>query len=152
MPRNRAGRVLNDRYRLEHPLRRGRIGQVWEASDVGDPPNRVAVEILAGFPRSQSARERYGHSATRAVWPWFSHPNAVRTIRYGQDAVTRYAVTELVEGETVAERLDRMGPLPPSQAARIAERIADCLVAAHREGIVHGDLRPELVLLTPDGG
>src|SRR5207245_2293859 len=80
-----------------------------------------------------------------------SHPNVARTLDYGEDGTARFIVMELVPGETVAALLERDGRLRPTEAGRIAADTAEGLDAAHRAGIVHRDVKPGNVMVTPAG-
>ena len=86
---------------------------------------------------------------TRAVAA-LNHPNIVAIHDSGTHHGVPYAVTELLHGETVAERL-RTGPLPAARAVELACQIADGLAAAHTMGVIHRDIKPENVFLTNEG-
>jgi len=73
-----------------------------------------------------------------------------RVYDFGRDGGVPYLVMELLEGDTLADRLAG-GPLPPSESARICAAVADALDAAHSRGIIHRDIKPSNVLLTPAG-
>lgn len=79
-----------------------------------------------------------------------THPNVVTTFAVGEAEGWRYIAMEWVEGETLRARLTR-GPIAPAVAAPLAVQIADALAAAHRAGVVHRDLKPEHVIVTPAG-
>ncbi|PYS34529.1 MAG: hypothetical protein DMG14_29250, partial [Acidobacteria bacterium] len=79
-----------------------------------------------------------------------SHPNIAAIYDLEEANGSRYLVLELVEGETLAERILR-GPIPVDEALRIAQSICEALEAAHEKGIVHRDLKPANVKITPDG-
>ncbi len=79
-----------------------------------------------------------------------NHPNILAVYDVGVQDGTPYLVTELLEGETLRERLDR-GPIPVRKAVEIGLQIAHGLSAAHERGIVHRDLKPENIFLTKDG-
>ena len=103
-------------------------------------PERVAAdpEALARFEREAKAIAA------------LSHPNILAIFDFGRTDGISYAVTELLEGETLAERLAR-GPMPTEALARIGAEICAALAAAHRKGIVHRDLKPANVMLTKSG-
>lgn len=142
--------MLGDRYRLQRELATGGMGTVWEAADVV-LGRRVAVKILSR-PLASDERfvERFRREARAAAG--LSHPNVAHIFDYGEDGDTRFIVMELLSGETLADRLLRQGRLDPSEAAAIAAQVADALDEAHRAGIVHRDVKPANIMLTPDGG
>lgn len=144
-----AGEVLGGRYLLEAELGRGGWGVVFRAHDrVADAT--VAIKVLrhrAGSAQARDALRRELRAARSIV-----HPGVVRTHDLidveGQLALSM----ELVEGETLAERLRRAGPLPADALDRLADELAQALGAAHRCGIVHRDLKPSNVLLRATDG
>ena len=79
-----------------------------------------------------------------------SHPNILVLYDVGADAGIHFVVTELLEGETLRERIAR-GPLPWRKAAEMGAAIAEGLAAAHSKGIVHQDIKPANIFLTSDG-
>lgn len=133
-------------YEIVSPLGAGAMGEVWRARDTRLGRD-VAVKILP--PRlGRDADARFVREA-RAVAA-LSHPNILALYDVGREGRVAYAVTELLEGETLRERLLR-GPLSTSDAVHCATSIARALAAAHAKGIVHRDLKPENVFLTADG-
>lgn len=133
------GVLVGERYRLVDEIGRGGMGAVWCAYDeVLD--RLVAVKLMAG------AGERLRREA-RAV-ARLNHPYITSVYDYGDSPP--YIVMELLEGDTLAERL-AAGPLPRSEALGIAAQVASALAAAHRRGVVHGDVKPGNVVLTPSG-
>ncbi len=79
-----------------------------------------------------------------------SHPNILAILDFGRQGETAYAVTELLEGETLRTRLEQ-GALPARKAVDLAVQMAEGLAAAHEKGIVHRDLKPENVFVTGEG-
>ena len=97
-----------------------------------------------------TAKERFLREA--AVLGRFSHPNVVRVYESFEEAGTAYLVMELLEGQTLHRMLvDRGGPLPEANAVEIAVRCADALSTLHRSGVLHRDLNPTNVVVTPEG-
>jgi hypothetical protein len=168
MARIEEGVMLERRYRLLRWIRKGTIGDVWEAEDrpqahrreehiwttdeQGQRERRVAIEIIAD-PRAEDTLwySRFRRGVLPALWPWFSHPNAAPIRGLGEDSSTRFIISELVEGEDIGRLVRRDGQLEARIAVRFAAGIAAALEAAHAAGIVHGRLRPESVMVTPDG-
>jgi len=140
------------RYRLKRRLASGGMGEVWVAYHPSLKRD-VAVKILCNEARMQSenAVPRFEREA-RATAD-LQHPNTVRVFDYGATADgLLYYVMELLEGETIAEYVEREGPLPPDRAVHIIDQAARALSEAHARGIVHRDVKPENLFLTSLGG
>ncbi|MER7003459.1 serine/threonine-protein kinase [Dactylosporangium sp. NPDC000555] len=143
-----AGQLLNGRYLLADRLGEGGMSVVWRAHDrvLG---REVAVKVLAGGLAADADWRRRIWLEARAA-ARLSHPNITGVYDYGEAADdTPFVVMELLRGPTLAERL-RGGPLPPSAAVRICAEVAAGLAAAHAEDLVHRDVKPANVILTPD--
>ena len=124
------------------------MGHVYKARDTR-LDRWVAVKVLQSeIADDSAARARFEHEA-RAI-SHINHPHICTLYDVGEDGGISYLVMELLEGETLAERLAR-GPLPFDQALTFAAQIADALDTTHRVGIVHGDIKPENVMLTKTG-
>jgi eukaryotic-like serine/threonine-protein kinase len=140
------------RYRLKRRLASGGMGDVWVAYHPGLKRD-VAVKILKREEqeRSSSAHARFEREV-RATAD-LAHPNTVRVFDCGvtEDGLWYY-VMELLEGETLAAHVDRLGPLPPARAIHIVGQAARALGEAHERGIVHRDIKPENIFLTSLGG
>jgi eukaryotic-like serine/threonine-protein kinase len=136
------------RYRLVRQLGVGGMGEVWEADDtvLG---RRVALKVLVQELANDARATRRFVREARATAK-LTHPNVTRVYDFGRDGGLPYLVMELLEGDTLADRLAG-GPLPPAEAARIGAAVADALDAAHSRGIVHRDVKPSNVVLTPAG-
>jgi eukaryotic-like serine/threonine-protein kinase len=135
-------------YRITGRLGVGGMGEVWRARDerLG---RDVAIKVLpAGLAADAERLARFEREAQ--VLAALNHPN-IGAI-YGMEDVgdTRALVLELVEGPTLADRIEQ-GPLPRAEALAIAAQIADALAAAHDRGIVHRDLKPANVKVRSDG-
>jgi TolB-like protein len=135
-------------YEIEGELGRGGMGEVYRARDTR-LGRSVAVKILPPEFAGDAESVRRFEKEARAVAS-LSHPNIVTILDVGEEAGLRYAVAELVEGETLRTRLAR-GPLSPREASEIGAQLAQGLAAAHDKGVVHRDIKPENVVLTPAG-
>jgi serine/threonine protein kinase/Tol biopolymer transport system component len=124
------------------------MGEVYLARDTR-LDRRVAVKVLApDLAADPDFRQRFAREA-RALSA-LNHPHICRLYDVCEDEEAECLVLELIEGESVAARLER-GPLPLGQVLRFAIQIADALEAAHSHGIIHRDLKPANVMLTPAG-
>ena len=142
------GRRLADRYLLEEELASGGMGGLWLAHDevLG---RRVAVKVLHDhLARDEDLLERFRIEAVAAAR--LSHPAVVRVFDTGIDDGVCYIVMELVEGRTVAELLKERGALPPGEATAIVRGVLSALSHAHREGVIHRDVKPGNILVGRD--
>ncbi|MBI2212476.1 MAG: alpha/beta fold hydrolase [Acidobacteria bacterium] len=136
-------------YRVTAPLAAGGMGEVWRAHD-SRLDREVAIKVLSThLAQSDDALSRFEREAKSVAA--LSHPNILSIFDFGTSGGIVYAVTELLEGETVRAALRREGSLAWRRAAGIAAEIADGLEAAHRKGIIHRDLKPENAFLITDG-
>ncbi|GAA0798648.1 serine/threonine-protein kinase [Spirilliplanes yamanashiensis] len=144
-----AGRV-GDRYRLIERLGTGGMSVVWRAQDevLG---RHVAVKLLAPRLAGDDAfRDRLRAEAMAAAQ--LCHPHVTGVYDYGEiSGDAPYLIMELVEGETLADRLRREGTLPAADAITAAAQVAAALAAAHARGLVHRDISPANVMLTAGG-
>ncbi|MDX2153283.1 MAG: protein kinase [Bryobacteraceae bacterium] len=135
-------------FQILEKIGEGGMSEVWKAQDTRLGRN-VAIKIL---PRSQAQDEerlrRFEHEARTAGA--LNHPNILAIYDTGLTEGRPYLVTELLEGQTLRDALER-GPLPPRRVVDCAQQILRGLSAAHHHGIVHRDLKPENVFLTKDG-
>ena len=135
-------------YEIVAPLGAGGMGEVYRARDTR-LDRTVAIKVLpAHLSFDPVRRERFEREA-RAVSS-LNHPHICTLHDVGQHDGTDYIVMEHLEGQTLAERLEK-APLPTDQLLRHAIEIADALDKAHRKGIVHRDLKPGNIILTKAG-
>lgn len=139
------------RYAVVRQLGRGGMGRVVVAHDPALGRD-VAVKLMLATTRGDpTLAERFRREAETAGR--LHHPHIVRVHEAGLDHAGRpFIVQELVEGESLQERLDRDGPLPPPEAAALARDLAQALAHAHERGVVHRDLKPANILLRAQDG
>ncbi len=136
-------------YEILAPLGAGGMGEVYRARDPR-LDREVAIKVLPEhLARDPEALARFQREA-RAVAA-LSHPNILAIHDFGEDQGVHYAVTELLEGENLRQRLEASGTLPWRRAAEIAAAVGDGLSDAHAKGIIHRDLKPENLFLISDG-
>jgi serine/threonine-protein kinase len=143
-----AKRTLGGRYEIEGILGEGGMATVYRALDtvLGRP---VAAKILAPrYANDATFVERFRREAQSAAA--MNHTNIVNVFDTGSDDGTHYIVMELVEGRTLRDVLSD-GPLLPERSAEIAEAVASALAFAHERGIVHRDVKPGNIMITPSG-
>src|SRR3954469_7436650 len=137
-----------DHYEILALIGAGGMGEVYRARDTR--LNRdVAIKVLPGFSSPEPERLRRFEQEARAAAA-LNHPNILAVYQMGVYEDAPYLVSELLEGETLRERLKR-GALPLRKVIDYGVQIAKGLAAAHEKGIVHRDLKPENLFLTKDG-
>jgi serine/threonine-protein kinase len=144
-----VGTLLSSRYRLDAQIGAGGMSTVYRAFDT-TLERPVAIKLLHREIAADSDQiERFRREA-RAV-AQLSHPHIVTVIDAGEDDSRPYIVFEHVEGETLKERIRRMGGLPVAEAVAYAIEIARALGCAHSNHIVHRDVKPQNVLIDVEG-
>jgi Tol biopolymer transport system component len=135
-------------YEIVAPLGAGGMGEVYKARDTR-LERTVAVKVLSTHMASSAeTRQRFEREAKTISQ--LSHPHICALYDVGNQDGVEYLVMELLEGETLSDRLAK-GPLPLEQTLRYGTEIADALDKAHRQGIVHRDLKPGNVMITKSG-
>jgi eukaryotic-like serine/threonine-protein kinase len=135
-------------YEIQSPLGAGGMGEVYRARDTRlerDVAVKVLPTILSSDPTLRQRLEREAKAVSK-----LNHPHICTLHDIGHQDGVDFLVMELVEGETLEQRLTK-GPLLPEQTIRFAAQIADALAKAHKLGIVHRDLKPSNVMLTKTG-
>src|SRR5512137_2561111 len=135
-------------YEIVGLIGAGGMGEVYRARDARlgrDVAIKVLSPQLAATPEARARFEREARTISQ-----LNHPHICTLHDIGREGETDYLVMELVEGETLAHRLEK-GPLPVAEVLALGAQIADALDQAHRHGIVHRDLKPANVMLTETG-
>lgn len=140
------GTVLGDRFRLVELIGGGGMGSVYAAYDL-DQGYRVAVKVLnPRLARRTEFRERFLSESRMATS--IPHPHILTVYDHGEDDGWHYLAMRLVETD-LATLLSREGRLDPTRALNLADQVAWALDVAHAQGLVHRDVKPENVLVTP---
>ena len=135
-------------YKISERIGTGGMGEVYLATDI-TAGRKAALKLLpARFTGDAERLKRFKQEARAVVG--LNHPNIVTVYEIGEDHSTHYIASELIEGETLRQRLDR-GRMQLSEAVDVAIQVASALVAAHEAGIIHRDIKPENIMLRPDG-
>jgi serine/threonine-protein kinase len=144
----RIGRTVGSRWTLERVLGIGGMAAVYQARD---PHGTIAaVKILhPEMSAKAEVRERFlreGYAANK-----IGHPGVVQALEHGDRDNDVFLAMELLEGETLRSRVQRHGRLPVAEVLDYAEQILDVLVAAHAQGVIHRDLKPDNLFVTHQG-
>lgn len=144
-----VGQLYGERYRLQLRIAIGGMGEVWQAEDELIL-RQVAIKILKEEYLSDPAfLERFRTEARSAAL--VEHVGIANIYDYGEDTGSAYLVMELVPGESMSRLLEREKRLPEAQVLDIVAQTSRALAAAHARGLVHRDIKPGNLLITPDG-
>jgi hypothetical protein len=143
------GQVFGERYRVDSLLGRGGMGQVFRVTDLstGQP---LALKVLRPVDGDDSDRVRRFQREIQ-ILTRIHHPAVVRILDSGESPAGLFFVTELVEGEDLKLSIRRRGPFPPAEAAALGATLAEALAAAHAQGVIHRDVKPNNVMIASDG-
>lgn len=140
--------ILNDRYRLDEKLGEGGMALVFQATDLM-LERTIAIKILRkNFSSSQAFQQRFKEEARAAAN--LTHPNIVTVHDFGFDQNRLFIVMEYVPGSDLKEIIKAHAPLPIPQASRLFIQACAGIGYAHRAGLVHCDIKPHNMLVTPD--
>ena len=138
------------RYEIVSFVGAGGMGQVYRARDA-QLARDVAIKLLPPVPGSDAQQVVARFQQEARALGLLNHPNLVTVYDFGTHGDSFYIVLELLEGETLRERLRNTGPLTQRRAIQYATQIAHGMAAAHERGIIHRDLKPENIFLTRGG-
>src|SRR5438067_6084532 len=142
-----VGRTIGH-YKISKRIGTGGMGDVYLATDMTEG-RKAALKLLPmRFTADAERLKRFQQEAHAVVG--LNHPNILTIYEIGEDHSTHYIASELIEGETLRQRLMR-GRIEVGEAVDIAIQVASALAAAHETGIVHRDIKPENIMLRPDG-
>src|SRR2546427_738924 len=142
-----VGRTIGH-YKISERIGTGGMGDVYLATDIV-AGRKAALKLLpARFTGDAERLKRFQQEAHAVVG--LNHPNILTVYEIGEDHSIHYIASELIEGETLRQRLKR-GPIQLSEAVDVTIQVASALAAAHQTGIVHRDIKPENIMVRPDG-
>ena len=141
------GAVLDGRFRIIRLAASGGMGEVYAAEQLS-LGRTVALKVLREEARlAPGMTERFRREAL--LLSSVDHPGVVRVIDFGHSDVASFLVMDLVDGESLEQRLEERGPFAPPEGLSVLRQIAEGLAAIHERGIIHRDLKPDNVVLTP---
>ena len=144
-----ANQLVSGRYRIKSLIGSGGMANVYKAYDE-ESQRIVALKVLKDEHRGDMEFVRRFEREAQAVL-MLSHENIVRSYDVGEDDGVSYIVLEYVEGKTLKEIIKEEGPLSPKTAVNYACQVLDALSHAHERGIIHRDVKPKNVIITPRG-
>ncbi len=143
------GELFDGRYRIEKRIGTGGMADVFLARDES-LGRQVAIKILAErYAQDEAFVERFRREATAAAG--LSHPNIVSVYDRGQASGTSYIAMEYLNGPTLKDEITSRAPLPEAEVVNWATQALDALEFAHRQGVVHRDIKPHNMVLTDEG-
>lgn len=145
----REGEIIGGTYRLVKLLGQGGWGAVWQAEHILLKEPRAIKVMLGQWAADPGARNRFIEGEARNTLRLERHNNLVRTYELGLHQDMPYIVMEYVEGLTLHQILKKSTKITPKETAEILDQIAEGLEVAHRQGMVHRDIKPGNILITP---
>ena len=148
-----TGQVLQNRYRIISLLGQGGMGAVYRAWDtrLNVPVALKEMTQQPGLDLHILAQLRKQFQQEAAVLARLDHPHLVRVSDFFEEESKSYLVMNLVEGESLADRIARQGPLPERDVLAWADQLLDALTYCHNQGVIHRDVKPQNVIIRPDG-
>src|SRR6266404_2828376 len=136
-------------YDLLEKVAEGGMGSVYRGRH-RDTGQMVAIKIMPPQTAANAVLLRRFEQEFRAA-SQLDHPNIVRALDYCDQGDSPYLVMEFVEGESLGQKIERDGRLPEAESIRLIAQVAQGLHRAHKQGMIHRDVKPDNVLVTPDG-
>ena len=148
-----TGTILQNRYRIVSLLGQGGMGAVYRAWDMRlNVP--VALKEMVPQPGLDSqtlAQLRQQFQQEANILARLNHPHLVRVTDFFEEENNAYLVMDFVEGESLADRIARQGALPETEVLSWAGQLLDALSYCHARGVIHRDIKPQNVVIRPDG-
>src|SRR6478609_2369879 len=142
------GTVIHGRYRLDSLLGRGGMGSVWRAEHL-QLRSPVAIKLLdSAISKSGQMSKRFLREAQSAAL--LRSPHVVQVLDFGVEEGTAFIAMELLQGESLAERIKRVKRLPAEEVIRFLTQVLRAVAKAHEAGIIHRDLKPDNVFICAD--
>src|SRR6476469_2862945 len=136
-------------YDLIEKIAEGGMGAIYKARHK-ESGQIVAIKVMPAHMASNPTLLKRFEQEFRAA-SRLNHPNIVRALDYGESGSTPYLVMEFVEGESLGQKIEREGRMPEAEAIRIIAQVAQGLHRAHKQNLIHRDVKPDNILVTPDG-
>src|SRR5215831_12184741 len=136
-------------YELLEKVAEGGMGSVWRARHA-ETGQIVAIKLMPAHMASNAVMLKRFEQEFRAA-SRLNHPNIVRALDFGDNGHTPYLVMEFVEGESLGQKIERDGKMTEAESIRVIAQVAQGLHRAHKQGIIHRDVKPDNVMVQPDG-
>ena len=148
-----TGTILQDRYRIVSPLGQGGMGAVYRAWDtrLNVPVALKEMTPQPGLDPQTLAQLRQQFQQEALVLARLNHPHLVRVTDFFEEHGNTYLAMDFVKGESLADRITGQGPLPEWEVLAWAGQLLDALAYCHAQGVLHRDIKPQNVIIQPDG-
>ena len=148
-----AGEVVEERYRVVRLLGQGGMGAVYRAWDMRLNRPVALKEMIPqlGLDADTLAELRQQFKQEAQILATLTHPSLVRVTDHFSWNDNEYLVMDFIEGESLADRIYREGPQPEPQVVSWAKQLLDALSYCHKQGVIHRDIKPQNIVITPEG-